>query len=43
MVFTGEIVMWIIIFAWLKPNAFYETGFDPTAEVFVYWLDDNFL
>lgn len=29
--FTGEIVMCVIIFAGLKPNALYETGFDPFA------------
>ena len=31
--FTGEIVMCVIIFAGLKPNALYETGFDPFAAV----------
>lgn len=31
--FNGEIVMCVIIFAGLKPNALYETGFDGSASL----------
>lgn len=35
--------MCIIIFAELKKNALYETGFDGTAEMIGYWLDEDFM
>ena len=41
--FNGEIVMCVIIFSGIKPNALYETGFDPHAEMIGDWLDDDFL
>ena len=41
--FTGEIVMCVIIFAGLKPNALYETGFDPFAARTGDWEDKDFL
>lgn len=31
--FNGEVVMCVIIFSGLKPNALYETGFDDSAEM----------
>lgn len=41
--FTGEIVMCVIIFAGLKPNALYETGFDPFAARTVRLKGETFL
>ena len=43
MAFNGMILMCIIIFAGLRPNALYETGFDPDAEMFGNKLDHEFL
>ena len=41
--FTGEVVMCVIIFAGLKPKVLYETGYDPHAEMFGDWLDEDFM
>ena len=41
--FTGEIIMCVIIFAGLKPNALYETGFDPFAAMIGDWEAEAFL
>ena len=41
--FNGMVVMCVIIFAGLRPNALYETGFDPDADMIGNELDDDFL
>ena len=38
--FNGEVVMCVIIFSGLKPNALHETGFDGSAKMIGDWLDD---
>ena len=40
--FTREIGMCVIIFAGLKPNALYKTGFDPFADMIGDWNNKAF-